>query len=291
MPFNRLRAFALLALPAVVLVALGGVLGGQVGVLVGLLSGGLVAVAAYRWSDGFVLWMHGAQEVSSADAPELAEIVRNLAGRARLPAPRVYVVPEPAPNAFAIGRHVEHAAVVVSDGLLQLVTRAELEAVIAHELAHIRSRDTLPTAVVAAFLGVIGLLGGRRRARSGSGTGRGQVRQVHRFAAAVSGVAAPLATFLIHAVLPGEREFRADEVGARLAGSPEALASALAKLEAAGRRAGLADPWPASAQLFIVNPGRDGGASRRLSTHPPTEVRVARLRAMASVSGVCGGPW
>jgi heat shock protein HtpX len=240
-------------------------------------------LGAWWWSDRLVLRMYGAREVSEAAAPELYGIVRALAQRARIPMPRVYLIPENAPNAFATGRSPQHAAVAVTEGLLHRLDRSEVAGVLAHELAHVRHRDTLVMTVAATLAGAVSmlanlgqwalLLGGGRSAEDGD--------EAPSPAFGLLGVlVAPFAAMLVQLAISRSREFLADEAGARLTRDPRALASALRKIEAWSREVSLSAGTPATAHLFIVNPFAGGGLLRLFSTHPSTDARVARLLAM-----------
>jgi len=291
---NRLKTVMLLATLTALFLWIGHALAGQAGLVTALLFAGLANFGAYWWSDRIVLRMHGAREITEAEAPELHGIVRNLALRGRLPMPKVHVIAQQAPNAFATGRNPDHAAIAVTDGLLQLVTREELESVIAHELGHVRNRDTLVMTVTATIAGAVSMLanlahwgvlfGGGRSTENGE-------NETHPLAAFIGVLVAPFAALLIQMAVSRSREFLADEAGARLSGNPAALASALRKLDAWSQQVPMAAASPATAHLFIVNPFAGGGMLRLFSTHPPTEARVERLLAMVSGSVARNGPW
>jgi len=291
---NRLKTVILLATLTALFLWIGHALAGQAGLVTALLFAGLANFGAYWWSDRIVLRMHSASEIAEAEAPELHGIVRNLALRGRLPMPKVCVIAQQAPNAFATGRNPDHAAIAVTDGLLQLVTREELEGVIAHELGHVRNRDTLVMTVTATIAGAVSMLanlahwgvlfGGGRSTENGE-------NETHPLAAFIGVLVAPFAALLIQMAISRSREFLADEVGARLSRNPLALASALRKLDAWSQQVPMAAGSPATAHLFIVNPFAGGGMLRLFSTHPPTEARVERLLAMVSGSVARNGPW
>lgn len=279
---NQLKTVLLLGVLTTVLVALGGMLGE--GYMVGALVLAMVLdLGAYFFSDRVVLAMHRAREVDPRQAPRLHAIVDELAGRAGIPAPRVFLIEEPQPNAFATGRDPAHGVVAVTTGLLDLLSEREIRAVIAHELAHIRNRDVLVATIAAAIAGAITwvahalqwttLLGGRSDDESGSPLG-----------GLVVALVAPLAATLVQLGISRSREYLADEAGARIADDPEALASALQALERAARHIPSSGE-PATASLFIVNPLSGSTFSRLFSTHPSTRQRVARLMAMARGSG------
>ena len=279
---NRLKTVALLATLTALLLWAGQALGGQSGLVMALIFAGAMNLGSWWWSDRLVLAMYRARPVSPAEAPELDAIVRELALRAGIPMPRLYVIPEDAPNAFATGRGPEHAAVAVTNGLLRALDRREVAGVLAHELAHVKHRDTLVMTVAATLAGAISMLasmgqwamlmGGRSSDEEHEGT--------HPVAGLLGVLVAPFAAMLVQAAISRSREFLADEGGARLTGDPRALASALTKLEAWSRQVAMGAGSPATAHLFIVNPFTGGGLVRLFSTHPSTEARVARLMAL-----------
>jgi heat shock protein HtpX len=235
-----------------------------------------------------VLAMYRAQPVSEAEAPELHAIVRDLARRARIPMPRVYVIPEEAPNAFATGRGPRRAAVAVTEGLLGRLDRRELAGVLAHELAHVKHRDTLVMTVAATLAGAISMLANLGQWALLSGGGRASEEgedAPHPVAGLLGVLVAPFAAMLVQMAISRSREFLADEGGARLTGDPRGLASALMKLDAWRREVAMTAGTPATAHLFIVNPFAGGGWLALFSTHPPTEARVARLLALERAAG------
>jgi len=236
---------------------------------------------SYWFSDKLVLKMYKAHEASESEAPELYRVVRDLAMRAGMPTPKVYVIPSDQPNAFATGRNPEHAAVAATTGILRILTREELAGVMAHELAHVRNRDILIGTIAATIAGAITMLatmaqwamifGGRRDDRGGGGL-IGMLAMM---------ILAPIAAALIQMAISRSREYQADVSGAQLCGNPMWLASALGKLDAASGRIPM-NATPATAHMFIVNPLRGGGMVSLFSTHPPMEDRIARLEKMAS---------
>ncbi len=280
---NTLKTTALLAALTVLFVLIGGMVGGEQGMVVAFLFAGLMNFASYWWSDRIVLWMYGAQEVTEADAPEFHALVRRLAQRAGLPMPRVYIIPTDTPNAFATGRNPDHAAVAATQGILRILTLDELEGVIGHELGHVRNRDILISTVAATMAGAIMMLarmaqwaaifGGGRSSEDDEGGAAGIVGML------ILAILAPLAAMLIQMAISRAREYQADATGAQISRKPRALADALEKLERAATALPL-DANPATAHLFIVNPLRGTSILNLFSTHPPIEERVARLRAM-----------
>ncbi|MFI5340638.1 MAG: zinc metalloprotease HtpX [Candidatus Methylomirabilales bacterium] len=280
---NTLKTTALLAALTVLFILIGGMVGGEQGMVVAFLFAGLVNFGSYWWSDRIVLWMYGAQEVTESQAPEFHALVRRLAQRAGLPMPRVYIIPTDTPNAFATGRNPDHAAVAATEGILRILTPEELEGVIGHELGHVRNRDILISTVAATMAGAIMMLarmaqwaaifGGGRSSEDDEGGAGGIVGML------ILAIVAPLAAMLIQMAISRAREYQADATGAQISRKPGALADALEKLERAATALPL-DANPATAHLFIVNPLRGMSILNLFSTHPPIEERVARLRAM-----------
>jgi len=282
---NLVKTGVLLAALTVLLVLIGGALGGEQGMLVAFVLAMAMNFGSYWFSDRIVLAMYRAQPVDEAQAPGLYRIVRTLATRAGIPMPRVYILPDEAPNAFATGRNPQHAAVAVTDGILRIMSEEELEGVLAHELSHVQNRDTLIMAIAATLAGTITYMahmaqwamifgGGRRDSdehESGGGGLLGGLLMV---------VLAPIAATLIQLAVSRSREYQADASGARIAGQPWGLAKALEKLEMASKMAPM-QATPATAHLFIVNPLTGGGWATLFSTHPPIAERVVRLRAMS----------
>lgn len=279
--FNRTKTFLLMAaLTALVLVA-GQAIGGRGGLTLALVLAAGMNLVSYWFSDRIVLSMYGARPVTEAEAPELFRIVRDLAQRAAIPMPKVYVIPEEAPNAFATGRNPEHAAIAATAGLLRILDRREVAGVLAHELGHVKNRDTLVMTVAASLAGALGMLsqmamfGGLGRSSDDDDGG------FNPLGAVVGMVIAMVAAPLIQMAISRSREFIADETGAQLTGDPLALASALRRLEAWKAEVPMQHGSPATAHLFIVNPFSGGGLAGLFSTHPSTEQRIARLEALA----------
>ena len=257
--------------------AVGAAIGGAQGMLVALAIGAGLNFFAYWFSDAMVLRMYNAREVDGESAPQLHAMVKDLAQRAGLPMPRVYLIDEAQPNAFATGRNPEHAAVAATTGLLQLLTARELGGVMAHELAHVKHRDILTSTITASIAGAIGTL-----ANFGMFFGGNDEDNRNPVFALLILIVAPIAAMLIQFAISRSREYDADRGGAAISGDPQALASALAKIDRYARGVPLApaEANPSTAQMMIVNPLRGGGVARLFSTHPATEERVARLLAL-----------
>jgi heat shock protein HtpX len=275
---NWFKTSLLMAAIVALFGAVGMLLGGASGMLIALLLGGAMNLWAYWSSDKMVLKMYNAQEVDATSAPQFYNVVRDLAQRAALPMPRVYVIDEAQPNAFATGRDPEHAAVAATTGILRLLTERELRGVMAHELAHVKHRDTLISTISATMAGAISSI-----AQFGLFFGGGRDRGVHPAVAILIMIVAPIAAMLIQFAISRSREFGADRGGAEICGDPAALAAALQKMERHVRGLPLdtAEMHPETAQMMIINPLSSGGLKGLFSTHPATEERVARLLAMA----------
>jgi len=278
------RTAVLFAVVLGVFVAVGGLVGEYlfgswlVGLVVALGLSLVLNLVAYFASDRIVLWSTGARIVTAAEAPRLAQAVEGLAPRFGLVAPRLAIVPSTTPNAFATGRDERHAVVAATEGILRALDDRELRGVLAHELAHIRDRDVLVMTFAATLAGAISYAAQTLIFSSFYGGGRG--RGVNPLVLVVAAITAPIAALLLRLAISRTREYRADEVGARTLGDPEALASALAKLETANSRRPLTVGSPSQASLYIVNPLRGGGLAGLFSTHPPIAERIKRLRAM-----------
>lgn len=280
---NFARTGLLLAAMTALFLAVGWVIGGRGGALVAFLMALAGNLFAFWGSDRMVLRMHGAKLVTRASAPELYGLVEELARRAGLPTPAVYLIETAQPNAFATGRSPQRSAVAVTRGLLESLSREELAGVIAHELAHIRNRDTLTMTVAATLAGAIGFLANFAFFFGGA---RGDERP-NPIAAILIMILAPLAATLVQLAISRTREYSADRAGAAICGEPRWLASALARIEqtATGRVMASAERNPASAHLFIVNPLRMGGVDGLFRTHPSTEERIRRLMALGQGGG------
>ncbi|MBU3693233.1 MAG: zinc metalloprotease HtpX [Rhodocyclaceae bacterium] len=276
---NWLKTGLLMAAIVALFGAVGLALGGAQGMLIALLIGGGMNVFAWWNSDSIVLRMYNAREVDARSEPRFYRMVEELARRAELPMPRVYIIDEAQPNAFATGRDPEHAAVAATTGIMQILSERELRGVMAHELAHVKHRDTLISTLSATVAGAISMLANFGMLFAGSNReGRG-----HPALAILVMIIAPIAAMLIQMAISRSREFGADAGGAEISGDPEALASALRKIEAYARGTPMdvADEHPETAQMMIINPLSGGGIGGLFRTHPATEERVARLMAMA----------
>ncbi len=287
-----MKTFVLLTVLTLLFVLVGRWLGGPTGMVIALVFAGLMNLIAYYFSDRIVLAMYRAQEVSELEAPELHAMVARLAQRAGIPKPRVYIIPTETPNAFATGRNPKNGAVAVTQGILRILNADELEGVLAHEIAHIKHRDTLVMTVAATIAGAIAVLADMARwalwfGAWGSGDDReGNANPLALVAMIVAIIVLPLAAMLIQLAISRAREFMADAGGATISGKPLALASALAKLERSVAFLPMEQSNPATAHLFIVNPFGDGNRAvgwfvSLFRTHPPTEERIARLQALA----------
>jgi heat shock protein HtpX len=283
---NHLRTAILLAGLTALFMGVGALIGGHSGALIALVIAAGMNVFAYWNSDRMVLSMYGAQEIDARAAPELYHLVRELAQRAGLPMPRVYLIDSAQPNAFATGRNPQHAAVAVSSGLAQALSRDELAGVIAHELAHIRNHDTLTMTITATIAGAISMLaqfgmffGGNRD--SGNNNGAGIIGTLAMV------ILAPIAAMLVQMAISRTREYAADNLGAHISGQPKALASALARIEAIAHEVpnDEAEANPATAHLFIINPLSGARLDNLFATHPATENRIAALHALAAETG------
>jgi heat shock protein HtpX len=277
--FNLLKTAVLMAAITALFMAIGALLGGRAGMMLAFAIALAMNFFSYWFSDKLVLRMYRAQEVDEATAPQFYRLVRDLAARAELPMPRVYLIQEDAPNAFATGRNPQHAAVAATTGILRALSERELRGVMAHELAHVRHRDILISTISATMAGAISMLANFAMFFGGRDS---EGRSHNPIVGILVMILAPLAASVIQMAISRAREFEADRGGAEISGDPEALASALQKIEhhARGIPMAAAERHPETAQMMISNPLSGGGLRGLFSTHPATAERVARLLAM-----------
>jgi len=280
---NTLKTTFLMALLTVLLVTIGASLGGQGGMMMAFIFAVIMNGVSYWFSDKIVLGMYGAKEINADEAPTLHRIIRDLTLRAQMPMPKLYRIPQEAPNAFATGRDENHAAVAVTDGILRILDEAELRGVLAHELSHIKNRDILVGTIAATMAGAIsmlanmahwGMIFGGRSSDSREGG--------HPIVALAMIIVAPLAAMLVQMAISRSREYGADETGAAISGEPLSLANALRKLEQGMERIPM-EANPATAHMFIVSPLTAGGLMTLFSTHPPMQERIRRLEGMKGI--------
>lgn len=278
--FNWVKTAMLMAAIMALFGIVGGMIGGRSGMLLALVFGGAMNLFSYWFSDSMVLKMYNARQVDETSAPQFYAMVRELAHKAGLPMPKVYIIDEAQPNAFATGRNPEHAAVAATTGIIQLLSARELRGVMAHELAHVQHRDILISTISATMAGAISALANFAMFFGGRDENG---RSVNPLVGILVAILAPLAASLIQMAISRAREFEADRGGADISGDPHALADALGKIQmyAEGRiPMGPAEAHPETAQMMIMNPLSAGGLRSLFSTHPATEERIARLRAM-----------
>ena len=277
--FNWVKTFMLMAAITALFMMLGGFFGGQQGMFLALLFAGGMNFFSYWFSDKMVLRMYNAQEVDASSAPEFYNMVQDLAQRAGLPMPKVYLINEEAPNAFATGRNPENAAVAATTGILRILSARELRGVMAHELAHVQHRDILISTISATMAGAISAIANFAVFFGGRDS---EGRPVNPIAGIAVALLAPLAASLIQMAISRAREYEADRGGAEICGDPEALAEALGKIEryAQGLPLNPAEAHPETAQMMIINPLLGGGLSGLFRTHPPTEERIRHLLEM-----------
>jgi len=277
---NWLKTSILMAGIIALFGVIGGMMGGKSGMIMALIFGGAMNLFSYWFSDKMVLRMYNAQEVDETSSPYLYNMVRELAARAQLPMPKVYIIHEDQPNAFATGRNPENAAVAATTGILQMLSARELRGVMAHELAHVKHRDILISTISATMAGAISALANFAMFFGGRDENG---RPGNPIASIAVALLAPLAASLIQMAISRAREFEADRGGAEIAGDPHALADALLKIDAFARGIPMptAEAHPETGQMMIMNPLSGGGLRGLFSTHPATEERVARLMAMA----------
>ncbi len=279
---NGVRTTVLMVALTLLLVFVGGLIGGRSGMTIALVMAFGINFASYWFSDRIILRMYRAREIGANEAPELHAMVGRLAGRAEIPLPKVYIMDQDQPNAFATGRNPEHGVVAVTTGIMKILSREELEGVLAHELAHIKHRDILVATVAAAIAGAISYLAQMAQWAALFGGGRDDDgERGSPVAALVMMIVGPLAAMVIQMAISRSREYGADAGGALISGKPRHLAGALRKLHAASRGIPM-HANPATAHMFIVSPLSGGGMLKLFSTHPPMEERIARLESMQS---------
>ncbi len=281
---NTFKTFILLAGLTAILLSIGQAMGGKSGFYFALFMAAIMNFVGYWFSDKIALAMSGAKEISVHEAPQLHQMVERLSARAGVPKPRVYVIPQDTPNAFATGRNPDHAAVAVTEGIMRILKPEELEGVLAHELAHIKNRDILISSIAAVIAGAIShlammiqwgaMFGMGRSSDDEEGGGGGNM-----IGALLLAILAPIAAMLIQMAISRSREYIADATGAKIIGAGRPLASALNKLEMANHQLPM-QVNPAQAQMYIVNPLTGGGVMRLFTTHPPIQERIKRLLAM-----------
>ena len=276
---NQFKTTLLLSLLTVLLVAMGGAVGGSGGMLIAFVMAAVMNFGSYWFSDKIVLRMYRAQEVTEQQAPELYRMVQDLSMRAGLPMPKVFIVPSQTPNAFATGRNEHHAVVAVTEGILRMLNRDELEGVLAHELSHIKNKDILIGAIAATVAGAVTMLANMAQWAAIFGGRGGDEEEGGGLGLLVMAILAPIAAMIIQMAISRSREYMADEGGARVSGKPFGLASALEKL-ARGSAAIPMDANPSTAHIFTVSPLSGRSFMTLFSTHPPIEERIARLRQM-----------
>jgi len=279
---NRFKTFFLMLILTVLFILVGTAIGGRSGAIFAFVFAGLMNFVMYWFSDKIVLRMYRAKEVTQGEAPELYQIVGELVNKARLPMPKVYIMENETPNAFATGRNPEHAAVAVTTGILRILSKDELMGVIGHELSHIQHRDILISTIAATMAGAISMLSSMARWGAIFGGGRSDEEEGgggNILVVLLVSIFASIAAMLIQMAISRSREYMADEGGAHLS-HPLSLAKALGKLEVAAQRIPM-EANPSTAHMFIVNPLRGGGVLSLFSTHPPIGERIAKLEEMA----------
>jgi len=277
---NIFKTTVLLVTLTLLLVFVGNLLGGRSGMMYAFVFALIMNFGSYWFSDKIVLFMYKAQPAKEEEVPAVYRIVRNLAAKTNMPMPKIYIIPTPAPNAFATGRGPNHAVVAVTDGILRLLNENELEGVLAHEMAHVKHRDILISTIVATIAGVIYMLANMARWSMMFG-GRGRDRNnANIIAIIVIAIVAPIAAMLIQLAISRSREYDADEGGAQFTHNPMGLASALKKLQLGAQQVPMQEANPTTAHMFIVNPFKGKDLMSLFSTHPPMEKRIARLEAL-----------
>jgi heat shock protein HtpX len=279
---NTMKTFLIFTVLMLLFLWIGGMVGGQQGMIVAFVLAVAINAISYWFSDKIVLKMYRAKEITEKDNPRFFRVVRSVATKAMLPMPKVYIVPTKGPNAFATGRNPEHAAVAATEGILELLNDDELEGVIGHEMAHIQNYDMLIGTVAATIAGAIGILSSMARwgAIFGGYGGRDGERGGNGISLLVAAIVAPLVAMILQTAISRQREYKADEAGGRMTGKYLGLASALEKIHRSPVQLNL-DDRPATANLMIANPLSGRGLTNLFSTHPPVEKRIAKLKELA----------
>lgn len=286
---NFIKTTVLLVSLTLLFIWLGGAIAGERGMTVAFVMACVMNFVSYFFSDKIVLSMYRAQPISENESPEIYKIIRELCAEAKLPFPKIYLIPSAAPNAFATGRDPHHAVVAVTKGILEILNYEELKGVLAHELGHVAHRDILISSIAATLAGAISMLSNMARWTLMFGGGRqsdDDRRSVNPLVLLLTVILVPVAAMLIQLAISRSREYGADESGAHWCGNPLYLASALKKLEAGSKQIPMRGAEPVTAHLFIVNPLTGGGFASLFSTHPPIEQRIARLEKMARNQGL-----
>ena len=277
---SRLKTLVLLVALTALIMLVGGMVGGQTGLIIAFMFAMIMNLGSYWFSDKIVLSMYRARELSPTEAPLIHKMVDELSHNAGIPKPRVYVVPEEAPNAFATGRNPDHAVVAVTEGILRILQPEELRGVLAHEIGHIANRDILIQSVAAVLASVVMFLANMAQFAAIFGGGRDREGGGNVVAMLLTALLAPIAATLIQMGISRSREYLADESGARYSDNPQALASALGKLQSWSSKVHMSKESGSTAHMFIVNPLTGNSLSKLFSTHPPVEERIARLMSM-----------
>ncbi len=279
---NGFKTVVLMTVMMVLFILVGNLIGGQSGMMVAFLISLVMNFGSYWFSDKIVLTMYHAKEVTREQYPQLFDSVENLSMKAELPMPKVYVMENPSPNAFATGRNPQHSAVAVTTGILNLLTRDELEGVISHELTHVKNRDILVGTIAATLVGTITFIARMAGWAAMFSGGRNERDRGNVFSDLALIIIAPIAAMLIQMAISRSREFMADEGGAQISGEPLALASALNKLQQGNKLIPMTNAGTSSSHMFIVNPLSGKSLMKLFSTHPPIEERIARLQEIAA---------